>query len=265
MKKACSILIAAALLLTGCSGTKRPVDVKLMEGANTENSAVALYVSDGESTTLSWLFNGAEFINAVNSAKVYEAPTDLDVTTVSKPFYGITCGTAEGEVGGMLADGIWVSREGEVYLTDLDLAALSEGQNWNEPQQINGIYMPGLWYVARFGGEWHTQFLNKAEEPADRGVELAITSVDGATVSATLTDTTGEENCVGEYYSLQAKIDGEWYDIPSEEELFFKDLGYLIPANGTITMTYHLDPYGDLPAGTYRIAAEGDTAEFTIE
>lgn len=264
MKKACSVLLAA-LLLTGCSGTKRPVNVRLMEGANTENSAVTMFVSDGESTTMSLLFDGAKFIDAVNGAKVYEAPADIDVTTVSKPFYGITCGTGEGEVGGMLADGIWVSSEGEVYLTDLDLAALSEGQNWEEPRQVSGIYMPGLWYAARFGGELHTRFLNIAEEPADKGVELAITSIEDKTVSATLTDTTGEELCVGCYYALQAKIDGAWYDIPTETELAFIDLGYLIPENGTIGMTYHLDPYGDLPAGTYRIAAEGDTAEFTIE
>ena len=265
MKKACSVLLAAALLLMGCSGTKRPVDVKLMEGANTENSAVTMYMSDGESTTLSFLFNGAEFIDAVNSTKVYEAPADLDVTGFSMPFYGITCGTAEGEVGGMLADGIWISSEGEVYLTDLDLAALSEGQSWDEPQQVKGIYMPGLWYVARFGGEWHKQFLSKAEEPEDRGVELAITSIDGATVSATLTDKTGEEQCVGQYYTLQAQIDGEWYAVPTQTELVFIDLGYIIEPNGSISMTYHLDAYGDIPAGTYRIVAEGDTAEFTIE
>lgn len=263
MKRIFAALLAAALL-TGCAGGKKKLDVQLMEGANPENSAVTLYVYDGEQTAVSYVFDDREsLIDAVNSAKVYEAP-ETDLSAVTGTLYGISCYGNEQELGGTWVDGLWVSTDGAVYRTDLDLAGLIAGAKTGESMTFDGAVTPGICWFARYGGEWHTQFLTKAAELSPRGLELAISPIEDGRIKATLTDTTGEEQCCGKYYALQVCLDGVWYEIPTETELVFEDIAYIVPPNGSVDMTYYVEPYGELPAGLYRVAAEGAAAEFSL-
>ncbi len=267
MKRINAVLLAAALMMTGCAGGNgKPLDKQLMAGANTNNSAVILYeYTDGE-TTVGYVFDDrAELVNAVNSAKVYSAPEDADLSALNGTFYGITCYGDGEDIGGTWADGIWVALDGSVYRTDLDPAAIFAAAQTTENWTTASPIMPSMYWFATYGGKWNTRFLSKAEELSPRGLELTISSIEDGKIHAALSDTTGEEQCVGQYYTLQAQADSEWYDIPTKTELCFNDLGYIIPANGSVDFTYYTEAYGELPAGVYRVVAEGAAAEFTVE
>ena len=89
-------------------------------------------------------------------------------------------------------------------------------------------------------------------------------SQEGNKFSCTLTNNGVEEEAVGKYFSVQAEVSGEWYDIPTATQLAFEDIAFIVEAGGTFEITYDITPYGELPAGKYRLVAENSAAEFTV-
>lgn len=80
----------------------------------------------------------------------------------------------------------------------------------------------------------------------------------------TFRNDSGEEWCYGKYFHLEVLLDGVWYVVPTASELDFPDIAMLLPAGKEQQEEYWLAPYGELPAGTYRIVVEGMADSFVI-
>ncbi len=83
----------------------------------------------------------------------------------------------------------------------------------------------------------------------------------------------GEETWFfGEYYCLEILIESNWYYVPTVNDLVVHDLAHELEPGQSTSLSYSLDPYGELQPGHYRIAC-GDIgnktniyyAEFDIE
>ena len=69
----------------------------------------------------------------------------------------------------------------------------------------------------------------------------------------------------GEGFALQARVNGNWYNIPAQKEMAFNDIAHILKAGDITEMTYDLSAFGQLPAGEYRIVADGAFSVFLIE
>ena len=93
---------------------------------------------------------------------------------------------------------------------------------------------------------------------------VSVDKNNGVTVA--LSNHSGEAHLSGEDCSLQVKLDGTWYVVPTTPG---KNWGF--PAEATILRpgeTAELDcplaMFGELPDGTYRIVREGLAVEFDV-
>lgn len=280
MKKTVLFLFAAlTLTAAGCAknagnpafGDREPVGVKLFEGASPENSALSLYRYDGE-TEVFYLFDAEkeqEIIDLFNETKLYKADiSETDEPGIS-PMYALNIFGAEGERTDLTWIGNYcVDETGAVYLADMDVVTvfekLLEDYPWEASDNLTtGNHLPNRYYLANRGG-WDVKYLNKAKELEPRGISLEITAHDGSVITAEITNIADEENCYSEYFSVQALIDGEWYDIPAKEDMAFIDIAWLLPAGESVEKRYDYSWYGELPKGTYRLVVEGASAEFDI-
>ena len=57
----------------------------------------------------------------------------------------------------------------------------------------------------------------------------------------------------GGYASLQVCLEDGWYDVPSQFSRYHTDEGHTLPPGENYSSVFPLEPYGDLPAGNYRI------------
>ncbi len=221
MKKIVLMLAALTLVMTGCAKTENrgePVperelsDVKLLDGACPERSALTFCAYNGEMTERQLLFNDEqkrEIINAVNERAVYAAElSELD--GLDGNMYSIDIGGSDGwTIRLTWQDGFCVTGSGEVYFTDIGddfFAELTDGYEW-EITEWSGNVLPNRYYFAN-RGEWDARYLNKSEEPVPEGIDAEVISV-GEVITATLTNTTNEELMYGVGYRMQVLIDGE--------------------------------------------------------
>lgn len=262
MKKTLALILAAAALTTGCTSEKSTP----LKGATPDSSALEISYYNGINTRVGWVFdNRDDIVDEFNSVKLKKVE-DVDISELTEPFYGVTCYSSEleKEVGGVFSGGYWVSLDGEVYKTSKDLSYLFGKAEVKESYTFDGITFPAIRYFALDDGVWDTRFLNKAAELEPQNIELAIASQEGNKFSCTLTNNGTEEEAVGKYFSVQAEISGEWYDIPTATQLAFEDIACLIEPGDSFEITYDITPYGELPAGKYRLVAENSAAEFTV-
>lgn len=267
MKK--EVLVSAVmscLLLASCSDSNT-----LFESASPESSVMEIYVYDGERITDYYISDNpieTEILDRLGEVSAKETTvTTADVTT---PIYGFSMGTGDGD-GLMMAwsNGNLYNRDGSVYKFDFDFAAVLDEYDFSEMWSGEGILsMPCARNLVLDENGWNRTYLSVAEEKvAPDGIELEISYDGDGQIHAVYRNNGTEEWDFGEYYSLQAKLDGEWYTIPTTSEMNwgFIDIGYMLEPGGKWEQTYSLEMYGELPAGQYRIAAYGLTAEFTVE
>ncbi len=284
MKKLTLFLIAALTIgVSGCTknqnpqfdpvfNDREPVSVKLFDGASPENSALAVYKYDGSSTEVKYLYDTEqeqEIIDLFN-LQLYTADISEIDELADSPMYALNIFGAEGErIDITWIDNYCVDTSGSVYFfamnTDVAFDGLLTDYPWEDSgYKMEGNHLPNRYYLAN-RGEWDVKYLNKAEELKPRGLSIEITEHSGGVITAKLANTTDEENGYSEYFSVQAKINGEWYDIPAKEDIAFIDIAWLLPAGESREKQYEYSRYGDLPKGTYRLVVEGSAAEFEIE
>ncbi len=112
------------------------------------------------------------------------------------------------------------------------------------------------------GGKWDKEKLQKSEKLTTKGFSLKIKEKKENSITAVLTNTTKKDLAYGEYFKIQVKLDGDWYDIPVD--LGFHDLAHELKAGACAEENYTLKAYGDLPAGIYRLVVEEACDEFQI-
>lgn len=57
----------------------------------------------------------------------------------------------------------------------------------------------------------------------------------------------------GEDFSLEQEVDGKWSLVAPKEDIFVIEIAYILEGNGKGQITSHLDHYGELADGHYRI------------
>lgn len=270
MKK--MLTLAAALCLTVCLCACGGTGNTLLAAASPQTSALMLYsCSDGENVRILTMYDSASEQNILDKmAKVNAKPApDWSARGVTMPVYGIEIGRNDGEPGWLEAawsDGYLVLADGSAYTFDFDFSALETDYDWrgDETGLVIGR-LPCSRALAQCGGEWISSMLTPAREPSPpEGISLTLDAVEEDGITVTLRNDSGAEWSYGTYYHLEVLLDGAWYAVPPESELFFTDIAMLLPAGESRQERYWTGPYGELPAGSYRFVAEGMTAEFTV-
>ncbi len=124
--------------------------------------------------------------------------------------------------------------------------------------------------ASRSSGAWRAEELSPAPPltPPDAEISMELVSADKNNgVTAALSNHGGEAYLYGEDYSLQVKLKGTWYVVPTTPD---QNWGFTAQANilrpgETAELDCPLVMFGDLPGGTYRIVREGLAAEFEVK
>ena len=276
------ILIAIIILLTACSkqvtvGTDpvqagEPVDIKLLEKAAPQSSALEIYCFDGENSIRRIVFDEAwkdKVINAVNSLKLTTAD-DNALSGWTEPCYGISMGDKDGmEIWLTYSNGLWIQKGGALYRGELDMAAFfDEAASLDRTLDYtsqSGISIPNAAILAKYSIKYCQKATGEKVTEKD-GVSLRFVSLDGSKVIVEYVNNSDKEYLYGDYYYLQKSIDGEWYQIPvALSNYAFNDIAHILNPGGNAKFTCNLTMYGELEAGHYRIVKENLYAEFDID
>ncbi len=191
--------IMMAFLLTACAkqvtaGTDidhsgEAVDVKLLEKAAPQSSALEIFCFDGTNAIRRIVFDEAwkdKVIDAVNSLNLKLADENA-LSGWKEPCYGISMGDTDGmEIWLTYANGLWIEKGGALYRGELDLAAYfdeaaSLDRTFDYTSQ-SGISIPNAAILAKYS----IKYCQKAtgEEVTEKdGVSLRFVSLDGSKVT----------------------------------------------------------------------------------
>ena len=279
MMKKIIIIMVFLLCLCACgkadpapieeSVSSEPEVLDLMPGTEPETSALGIYIYDGETITLRYLFETEELRTQVmepfHQAQV--VPVQVDVTTLQPPFYGIEMGGGDlGMICGLWSDGYFITKTGEIYEFDYDFENLLSAHPWSEPEVLFNVdLMPCAKYVACTQKGWNAAFMTEAQPLiSPEGIEMQL-QLDGTDAKVFFINSTDEEWGYGLDFGLQVLVDDVWYIVPAEEEIGFCMVLMLLPPGESAEQTYSLASYGELPAGTYRFVTQQLSSEFTVE
>lgn len=243
----------------------------LFDGASTGTSLLGLFYFDGVSGCRYSVDNFAKteaLLKKLGEVEVKAAEN----WEPSYPLYGMEIGTSDGQGLKMLwTNGYLITRTGEVYTFDYDFpAALEELKPFSSTysQEIDSVSdVPNSYYLALREEVWDTTYLGVGKElPSPVEVSMTLKEVSDAGVTVMLKNSSKESWSYGAAFSLQVKLDDRWYSVPvkPDKNWAFVSIGYGLKPGGSVERTYHLDLYGKLPAGIYRLIVEDLGVEFEI-
>lgn len=272
---AIAAVLGLALCLCACGGA---AGNELLSAASPETSALMLYIcEDGQNVRrLTMYDNDAEHEILDKLAAVSANPAvDWTPRDVTMPVCGLEIGRNDDGIGWLQAvwsNGYLIMADGSAYEFDFDFTALETAYEWRDSEEGLPIgCLPCSRALALDGEEWISSMLTPADElSAPAGISMTLdyldyTDPDDGLIAVTFTNDGDVEWCYGTYYHLEVELDGEWYEVPTETELAFNDIAMILPAGESRQELYHTWAYGELPAGSYRVVAEGMAAEFVLE
>lgn len=272
MKKILSILLCIVSLLSlfGCG--PKSGENHLWDEGSPETSAMILYTFDDKGGRVGITFDQTDEhaildrLSAVDAVPV----TDWTPDKVKLPVYGIEIGTKDGM--GILAawsNGYLILRSGSVYKFDFDFSALETDYPWEYwDRAISSLSaMPCGRLLSEGPDGWIADHLSPADDlTAPEGITMTLKEQTADKITVELTNNGSTEWCYGKYFSLQALLDGVWYNVPvlDDKNYAFTDIGILLFAGESQEESYSLGSYGALPEGTYRLVVEGLSVEFDL-
>lgn len=100
-----------------------------------------------------------------------------------------------------------------------------------------------------------------------KNVSISISDVSPAGAIVTIKDINEEPYVYGEWYKIEEKKNGEWFDVKTIIDNYgFTEIGYLTDANGKVK--FEIDwqwLYGELPKGSYRLLKEVNHQYISVE
>lgn len=268
MVKLLSWLLSLALpfALTGCGGGNR-----LLADASPSSSVLTLYRYDGETALWADLWNLEEeeaLLDALSAVEAKKAP-EWTPAMVTLPVYSLTIGRTDGwALEAVWSNGYWIDQEGAAYRFDCDWEELLSGCSLTDTRsQPSATGLSGFRYLVQQGDTWFPDRMAPAGElEAPEGVSMALAGREGDTLTVAYTNSGTERWEYGLDYDIQVLLDGAWYNVPCVPGNWVTlSVACIVSAGESREETYWLEPYGDLPAGQYRLAAEGMTVEFTVD
>lgn len=253
------------LLLMSC-GNKQ--DIRMLENASPETSAMSFYYFDGENTIVKWLFDlkmEQKIIDDINKLKT-KSVANTRVADMKVPCYGIGISDKDGfEIWLNYSNGLWLLKDGTVYEADYDFKALYDSvADTNLDTMEGGIHMLN----AAILGEHDIRYYEKVEGMSNSrdGVTLSVIAVEGKIVTVKIQNDSDEDFFYSEYFTLQKEIDGFWYKIPVRLSNYgFNDIGLILQAHEISEKKCDITMYGELDNGHYRIEKEQLAADFYIK
>lgn len=241
---------------------------QLLKDASIETSAMAMWEHNNGKTFVSWLFDREEekeLVNYLNGIELGDVVKDLDTSSLESDMYGICIGRKDGTFTGFTwIDGYVIMENGDAYKTDIDFKSITR-YSWQDKYESGLTSFPNMYYIAKNNGKWNKKFLDKSNKLKSCGIIMKSGKLNGNKLEVKLKNTTKKELYFGEGFALQARVDGKWYNIPAQKEMAFIDIAYILKAGGLAEMTYDLSAYGELPAGEYRVVADGAFLVFLSE
>jgi len=241
-----------------------------MEGASPDTSALALFHFDGETVTREFIFESditQQILDELDSVRITER-TDWSLDDVTLPMFGLSIGAYDGTmIDAVWSNGYWITHDGRAYLFDFDFDRLQQNYNWRSRDSFPSfIHFPNARLFAQHDNEWDSRFLTPAPSiiPPE-GITITLNSWDSDTVSVDITNHNDIEWMYGQHYELHVLLDGIWYGVPTDHGSWgFTDEGLIVQAGQSIEHIYHLQMFGDLHSGTYRLVAYGLYVEYTL-
>lgn len=266
MKKIFWIVMAiCGVLLTGCgkSAGNDLLNLKLPENSF---DTLSMYCYDGEKTFWGYLFDDgaeSEILESLTAVSAKRAE-DWSPAEVTFPVYGIKYNGVEAA----WSNGYWITDTGEAYRFEYDFAAAWENYDWDGKDNTwsTAAVLPCSYYLCRDENGWIKDYLPPAGSPPEMPETLAVSSkLGGDVLTVEFTNSGDMEWSFGEYFDIQAQLDGDWYNIPRlPGDWAYIALGYLVMPQQTLEHDYDLSCYGVLPEGRYRLVTECFCTEFYI-
>ena len=272
------LILLGSSVLTSCGGN---VSNGLLDEASPGTSALEFFYFDGETVTSSFLFEQElveEVLAKLDAVPATPAP-NWSLEDITLPLYGFWIGGVSGwGVYGTWSNGYWITSEGNAYTFDFDFETLRSYPWDSERTFYSFAVFPNARMLTQDEGKWSSMLLTLVgvgDESIDNGDELTgVGGLEGITmtlvdvnrerVTVTIINENNEEWMYGEHFSLHVLLEGQWYDVPPLPDWAFTDIGLIVPPGGEVEHIYHLAMFGDLPSGTYRIAAYGLYVEFDL-
>lgn len=262
-------LVTAEALDMGTPVIRTTADT-LLEHASPETSAMTLFIYDGKvvrSATVYSCEKEQEILDDLNSVKAVKAD-DWTVEDASLPIYGLEIGREDGwSILAAWSDGYWIAQDGAAYRFDFDFERLANEGQWEDERELPSFTsFPCARLFTQEGDGWNPKYLVPADPlnpPA--GITMTLDAFEGSDAVVNISNESGEDWDFGEFYEVQALVDGTWYEIPTMPGNWgFNCMGYFLEAGSSQSMIHHLGMYGELPPGVYRIVLEGLSTEFTV-
>lgn len=163
------------------------------------------------------------------------------------------------------SEGVWLKNDGSMYYGDIDFPALwEELEGEDEDSTLSVLSFPNAGRLARY----HLLFMQKSEElvpDSKGGVSMTVEQVSDSEIVVEIHNGSQDDFIYGEYYSLQKKVDSDWYTMPVlEDNIAFPAIAITLPAGESIKKTYDLGLFGPLEEGTYKLVVEQMGVEFGL-
>ena len=219
--------------------------------------SIRLSVCDGETVIWQLVFEGEDMralrnrLAGVKASDVENWAPDDDPW----PVYGIEISGTEEDYEAAWLDGIWVDNRGRTLKTNLDFPAL-----W-EQYAVDTHAREGIWTMAcrrelaLRNGAWDTRFLIAAHEP-DLPEDVTMSFTDEDLSWAIVNEGANRySHGNGGGAALDVFVDGSWYHVPQTSGNHYGVTAeeYFLEPGKRYDSRFSMGPYGDLPAGNYRI------------
>lgn len=275
MKKKWIVLLAvlaviiAAVVLVLCVSQNRNT---LWLEASPTHSALTFSSCDGETTWHGNLYE-VEKADALleELSRVKATPAkDWSPDKAGYPLYGVAIGNGiDRTIKALWTNGYLLFDDGSVYRFPFDFSTIRSRYEWDEESDRGYLrYLPNARFLAQGEEGWNPEFMvpSRYEPDQPEGITLELTEASAEKVKVLFSNQRDETWSFGESYNIDVLLDGVWYDVPTlpDQELTIPAISWVLDAGKTQTMTYSLYVFGELPAGTYRLTAEGMSVEFTI-
>ena len=249
----------------------RTSEDSLLAQASPETSAMTLFTFDGKTVKSSAIYDSKteqKILDAFNGVDA-ERAADWTVDDVTLPVYGIEIGREDGwSILAAWSNGYWIAQDGAVYRFDFDFERLEEQEPWEDERELPSFTsFPCARIFTQAGDQWNTRYL-VAAAPLDppEGITMTLDAWEGNNAVVIIANENGEDWSFGEFFEIQAQIDGSWYEIPTVPGNWgFNCLGYFLPKGESQSMTLPMSMYGELPPGIYRIVLKGLSLEFQTQ
>lgn len=216
-----------------------------------------------------------KFLEQIDRLSV-EPATEWTNEQVTLPIYGIAVmqkpeGDALGAhiTYGYWSNGYWITADGQAYKMKLPAEKLKEDYAWEKEKPFSSIrILAAVKPLVVDEQGWKKELLTEAQSAATIPGLVTSATKEGDTLTVSV-DNQGETAYMGDKYDyvLEVCLDEVWYDLPfavwgrySRGEVPWFDSGV------KSTLTYSLNIYDSLPAGTYRlVTGSGEDRENLVE